>query len=358
MTPQQTDFFKPVKQGLVLILLTLVFIGFSLGIYGARRIVLLFLVGVGLGAVIAPLFPYLKRTYKIPSGVTALFVLFVFVLLFLGALVGLGDLMISQILPVLSELPSLFQIWTQKLETHLQTFPGLQTLAKEFTINIEELSPQIYHYAVNGVRASGSALVYTIFILAVAIYTALDTNRYKRGLLLILPDSIKERALHLLIESAQVLRSWCSSQLIVMTGVAAMTAVALLVIGMPNWLSFAILAGVLNLIPYVGPFMTAGILAIVTLAIDPSKVLWIVLAFTFIQQIESYLLVPWAMGRIRIPPIYLLAFIFVMGNWFGLLGIFVASPILAVARKLLIITLQYPEAHRGRTSMLEESDPR
>lgn len=343
MTLHQTEFLRPVKQGLALVLLTLLLIGVSLGIYGARRIVLLFFVGVGLGAVIAPLFPYFKRKYKIPFAITALFVLLVFLFLFIGGIVGLGDLMIVQILPVLSELPALFKAGSLKLEDLLKIFPGAQSIAQEFTFDIESVVPQIYHYVLSGVRASGSALIYTVFIIAVAIYTAMDTIRYQDGLISLLPISIRAKALLLLTESARVLRSWCTSQFVVMLGVGIMTAIALLIIGMPNWISFAVLAGVLNLIPYVGPFLTAAILALVALATDPSKVLWIVIAFTFIQQIESYLLVPWAMGRIRIPPIYLLAFIFVMGNWFGLLGIFVASPILAVARKLLILLFIQPQ---------------
>lgn len=341
----EASFLRPVKQGLVLIIITLILFAVALGIYSARKIFLIFFVGIGLGAVIAPIFPYLKQKYKVPASLAALAVLCFFLLFFTSLLLSLGNLLLVEIVPTLGSLPNILQPFLQKFEAQLNALPALRSMTEGLRSSLERSTPQISQYVLNGLRTSSSFLIYTIFIIAVSIYTAIDPHRYKEGVLNALPSSIRLRTEKLLLEIAKVLRAWSLSQVIVMAGVAIMTAIALLIIEMPNWIAYSVLAGVLNFIPYVGPIVTGAILGIVALAIDPNKALWIVIAFTIIQQIESYLLVPWAMGRIRIPPVYLLAFIFIMGNWFGLLGILMASPFLAVIR-IVIVSLSHQSRDR------------
>lgn len=327
---------RPVQQGFVLIVSALLLVGLILALYSIRRILLLFFVGVGLGIVIAPLFPKLKKNFKVPYGVTAFGLLLLFGAFVLSGVLGMVNLMKEQILPVLSNLPELVEQTQHWLIERLDRFSRLQNLVQNFQFDFEKYIPQISFRIAESIRASGLALVYTLFIVAVALYTATEAERYRRGLQRLAPTSIREQWHHLMDEMTDVLRSWVYAQATVMAGVSLMTALALLWIGMPNWLGYSILAGLLDLVPYVGPILTAAILMIVSLTIDPHMTLWVLGAFFIIQQVENYVLVPWAMKKIRLPPIYLLIFIFVMGHWFGFLGVFVASPILAILRQLFL----------------------
>lgn len=87
--------------------------------------------------------------------------------------------------------------------------------------------------------------------------------------------------------------------------------------------------------PFVGALIT-GVLAVgVTLGTDPSKALWVLVAYVAVQQIESNVVVPLVMkGRVRLPEAHLLVFVLMMGTAFGILGVFAAPPLFGVLHHL------------------------
>lgn len=263
-TTGKEEFVRPIKQGVAISIISLLIVVSVFGLYSARRVVLLFLIGLGAGVVLAPIFPLAKQWLRLPRAATAFVAL---------------------------------------------------------------------------VRSGTTVMIRGLFVIAVAVYTAIDIERFKTGFLLLFPISNRQYASHLMSETAETLRHWTVAQLIVMFCVGGFTSLSLLLIGMNNWISYGILAGILNVIPYVGPFVTGAILLLVALGSQPDLALWVLGAFVVIQQVESYLIVPMVMkGKIAIPPVYLLALIFMMGKWFGLIGVFVASPVLAVGRRLFLLT--------------------
>jgi predicted PurR-regulated permease PerM len=310
-----------------------------IALFSVRRILLIFLVGLGIGVVIAPTFPLMKSRLKIPYGITGLMHLMVFVLVLGGGTVILTNLIAYDLAPLVERLPQTFTNSFNWVIEKFSTFPAVQDYIRHFDFEFDRLIPQATQGVMAGLRFGGVTLIYVLFMIAVAIYFAIDSDRYQSSFLGLFPAYVRPRAKQIMNESAKTLRHWFVAQAIVMAGVAGMTALALLAIGLDDWFMYGILAGVLNIIPYVGPFLTGGILIVVTLGTNPALTLWVLGAFVLIQQIESYLLVPMVMrGTIALPPIYLLVLIFAMGTWFGLLGIFAAPAIMAIGRQILLMT--------------------
>jgi len=73
------------------------------------------------------------------------------------------------------------------------------------------------------------------------------------------------------------------------------------------------------------------IVSFITLASDPSQVPWVLLVFIITQQIEGNVVLPWVMkGQAEIPEALLIIVMLFFGFWFGLLGVFIAPPLVAV----------------------------
>jgi predicted PurR-regulated permease PerM len=117
-------------------------------------------------------------------------------------------------------------------------------------------------------------------------------------------------------------------------GILALVAYSL--IGLPNALVLALVAGVLEAVPMVGPLLGAVPAALVALSIAPDKLVWVIVATLVTHQLENYVLAPRIMNKaVGVNPfVSLLAFL-VFGSLFGLLGVLMATPMAAILQLLL-----------------------
>ncbi len=105
-------------------------------------------------------------------------------------------------------------------------------------------------------------------------------------------------------------------------------------------LVFGVVAAVTNLVPYIGPFIGGTIIVSLVLFTDTSEFYWVSIAvlvmFVLVQSLESLFLQPIVMGReTKLPPVIILAGITVFFALFGLVGLFIATPITSVIRSVI-----------------------
>jgi len=104
-------------------------------------------------------------------------------------------------------------------------------------------------------------------------------------------------------------------------------------IGMTQPIVLGLIAGVLELVPILGPILTFIVIALVALATDPGKLLWVGLAFIVIQQLENNLLVPRVHGYVvDMNPAVVMVLVVTGGALGGLPGMVVMVPLAAVVR--------------------------
>ena len=115
-----------------------------------------------------------------------------------------------------------------------------------------------------------------------------------------------------------------------------MALVAYLLIGLPNALVLALVAGVMEAVPLIGPSLGAIPAAVIALAIAPSKLVWVIVATLVIQQLENAVLVPRVMRKaVGVNPFVSLLAIFAFSSMFGFLGALMAVPTAAMIQLLL-----------------------
>jgi predicted PurR-regulated permease PerM len=102
-------------------------------------------------------------------------------------------------------------------------------------------------------------------------------------------------------------------------------------------LFFGIFFGLMELVPYVGPTLGALPPVLVALFQDPLTAVWVVLLFIGIQQLEGHVVAPQVFGHsLRINPLLVIFALLLGAELYGLLGAFIALPLIAVARETLL----------------------
>jgi predicted PurR-regulated permease PerM len=101
-------------------------------------------------------------------------------------------------------------------------------------------------------------------------------------------------------------------------------------------LLIGIFSGLVSFIPYLGATISVVIPILLALISDPFTVIWVILAFIIIQQIEGNLLQPIVMSRaVDLHPALVVFAILIMGTLFGLIGVFLAVPLVAALQVLV-----------------------
>lgn len=131
----------------------------------------------------------------------------------------------------------------------------------------------------------------------------------------------------------RTLAAYVRGQLLLGVVIGLATGIAMAVIGLTQPIVLGLIAGVLELIPILGPILTFIIITLVALATDPSKLVWVGVAFILIQQLENNILVPRIHGHVvQMNPALVMLLIVIGGALWGIVGMIVIVPLAAICR--------------------------
>ena len=182
-----------------------------------------------------------------------------------------------------------------------------------------------------------------------ALYVLIDLNRFKTNTIGLTPPKHQEEAAFVAGEIGGALGSFVRGQLLVAVIVGIASSVGMWLIDLPFWLLIGILAGFLNLIPFLGPIV-GGALAVLVALLDgnPGQALLAVIIFVGIQQVDNHVVTPMIQRtRVNLSPLVIVLALVIGGSLAGLLGVLVAVPLTAAIRILV--------GHLWRTRLLGQS---
>jgi predicted PurR-regulated permease PerM len=185
------------------------------------------------------------------------------------------------------------------------------------------------------------AMTNVLVVLVLGIYLAVDPGLYRRGALRLLPPAHRARAAETLGAIVDALRKWLGGAAVAMLVVGCVTGLGLWALDVPFAFSLAVIAALLEFVPFIGPIVAAVPAVLVGFAHSPSTALYVAALYLAIQQLEGYLLTPlvqrWA---VSLPPALAVLAVLVFGTLIGLPGALFAVPLLVVVtvvvRKLYI----------------------
>lgn len=176
------------------------------------------------------------------------------------------------------------------------------------------------------------AILGIVLVVVAGVYLAIDPARYHRGTVRLFPPDQHPLIDETMSEMGQTLRGWLLGQLIAMAIIGTLAGVGTWLLGLPAPIALGIFAGLTEFVPILGPIVGAVPALLLAATGGLSMVLWTLLLFLGIQQIESNLVAPLVQERlISIPPALLVLGVGVFGGLFGLLGLVLAAPLLVVS---------------------------
>ena len=182
----------------------------------------------------------------------------------------------------------------------------------------------------------GGVLVKILFVLAVALMVSAQPKAYQEAVLLLSPSFYRRRFRQVMRHCGEALSAWMVGMLISCVCVGAMSAIGLTLLGVKLVAANAVLAGVLNFIPNVGPTLSTVFPMSVALLESPWKALAVLALYIFIQNLESYVITPSVMHhQLRLLPGLTLTAQLLFTVLFGPLGLLLALP-MAVCLQVLL----------------------
>jgi predicted PurR-regulated permease PerM len=173
------------------------------------------------------------------------------------------------------------------------------------------------------------------------IYFAAQPELYHAGIVKLFPPRFHAEAAGTLDALANALRLWLIGRLIQMVLVGLLSTLAVWLIGLPSPFALGLIAGVAEFVPYLGPIIASIPAILMAAAQDTTAVVWTVVAYLIIHQLEGNLFVPLIQHRmVYVAPAVILLGIVTTGFMFGAISMIFGAPItilIVVALKKLYV---------------------
>lgn len=223
--------------------------------------------------------------------------------------------------------------WRQQFQFDwLPSLPNLSDLVQQ----LQPLGTFVFSNFFTFFSNSVAAILQLLFVLVLAMMMLANPQPYRQAFLKLFPHFYRRRAEEILTLSEAGLGNWLLGIAISSTMVGLFSGFGLFVLQINLVLVHAILAGLLNFIPNIGP--TASVIFPILIAVidAPWKIVAILILYFIIQNVESYLLTPTVMAKqvSLLPAITLIAQIF-FAQIFGILGLLLALPLTVVVKTWL-----------------------
>lgn len=323
------------------------FLGLVLyGLYRLTHVLELFVVALLVAMAINPLVRHLNRK-GVPRFLSVIVLLGVLAAVVVSLAAGIGPPLIDEITGFISNFGH-FISQLQGYGTALETrFPGvdIDQIARTLQNQGQQQLNSILQSATAIFTASVTRLFETVLVVFLIVFMLMDPDPLVFGLRSLFPDKYQEDVQRIGLLAVGKVEAWIQGSLLLMLAIGFLTSVAMYWLGVPYALLWGVLAGILEIVPTVGPVLAAIPPTLVGLTESPMLAVKVVAAQFIIQQLESTLLVPVIMSnRVRLHPITLLFFLLAMAQLLGIFGALIATPVAAVV-KVLYVELYYRRIH-------------
>ncbi len=176
-----------------------------------------------------------------------------------------------------------------------------------------------------------SGLTTALLVFFIAAFLTVGASSYRSGALLLMPKGFDEKVGAALDDSAHALKKWLLGILLDMVLITIALGVTLWALGVPAFIGLALIAGIAQFVPTVGPLVASIPAILLAFTVSPATALWTAFAYLVISQIEANVVYPIIQKQaVSVPPALNLLAVLAFGILLGPLGVLLATPMLVV----------------------------
>ncbi len=234
-------------------------------------------------------------------------------------------------------------ILIQNIPDFLAKFTWVRDHIPEIKQSLSSLSSQIGNFSSGIITITtnifgGIVTLITAFVLF--IYLLLDEKNLKSFILSLFSDDKKFMVADVVKKIATKAGNWFRGQIMLCSIIAIFDLICLYLLGIPYFLTLAVISGMLEFIPTIGPIIAGAIAVLVALSVSPIKALLVIVLYVVVQQLENTFIVPKIMQKaVGLSPVVIIFAILIGAKLFGIIGVILSVPI---AASLMVIVQDWP----------------
>ena len=307
---------------------------FGVALYFLRDVALILLLSLIISSALDAPITFLERK-KIPR-ILGTFLIFI-------VIISALSLVLYTIIPVvILELKSLFN-GLQKISLpafgQLGSSQILENFEKNFNNNIDQFANTLFSGSASFLDIISRIFGGIVFVIAVFIlsfYLTVSRDGVEKFLRAVLPKAHENYTVNMYLRVRQKLGLWLKGQLILSFSVGLITFLGLLILGVDYSLILGIMAGLLEMVPFVGPLLTGTMAFLIAISQSWTLGFYTIALFFGVQQFESHILIPQVMRKtIGLHPVVAVISLLAGSQIAGFVGIILAVPIAVVIQEII-----------------------
>lgn len=227
----------------------------------------------------------------------------------------------------------------QRLEVQYQLSampPEMKQLVANTLEKIGSYTLQLASVSVSAVFSFAGTMVELIIVPIITFYMIKKGDVFCEKFIALFPESYSSHLHTLFHEIHYVLSAYIRGQLALCVLMSAVVFVGMMALGIPYPLVIGLLAGLVEMIPILGPIIGAVPPVLLGLSQGSAVMVKVILFYVIVQQLDSHLVMPKLMGSIiNVHPVAIILGVLVGGHLYGIVGMMIAVPLLAVLQVLL-----------------------
>lgn len=298
-----------------------------------REILISFLIAFILATAIAPVIDFLQKK-KIPRAVSITLIY----LIMIGSIGLIGRLIFP---PFANQISAIYQNrmgYIESISGYLGNFGepvrnNLVNMAERFTNSLANIN---YSGVITGAKGIFSGVLDVILVLVLSFYLLLSKNGIEKIITQYIPKQHQKSVTSIYRKISKKMSSWLQGQVLLGLIIFIINYVGLSVLRVDYALTLAIISGLLEVLPIIGPWVSGGLATIVALTISPVLGLIVAIWYVLVQQLENHIIVPMVMKRsLGLNPVVVILSLLIGSKLMGITGIIIAVPVAAAIGVLL-----------------------
>ncbi|WKW46100.1 AI-2E family transporter [Myroides sp. JBRI-B21084] len=282
-----------------------------------------------------PFANFQERKLKFPRILSSLIAPILFSLVVISVIFLIG----TQMAQFTQDLPE-FQLQMERIFHDVQTFVynrfgvSEEDQIKYIAKNLDEVLKRGSGFVGTALSSVTSTLASATFVFLATFFFLLYRSHLVKFLIWCFPPKDQRKVKEVVVEIQIIIKQYIFGLFLQLLAVSTLMFIAYSIIGIKYALLFAILCGVLNLIPYVGIFTATVLAALVTLATgQPIQAIWVVVVVIVVNSIDGNIITPKIIGsKVALNSFVVLFGIVIAESIWGIAGMFLAIPILAICK--------------------------